>query len=423
MMRFQPIPHSTRNACSLFPWQATLGLPPLGPVIGLDNLSGGARAHYDPWELYNLGILSGPNALIIGQIGQGKSALTKAYLGRQILLGKKVAIIDPKGEYESFAAAYGIPFVRLEPGGKHQINPLDPGPRTKGIDLARHRVEMLAALAACPLGREPNPMEWAALTAISRKLGPTAQLSEVLEYLATVPPWLTTQLGMGQSIGKAQAHEALRDVALSLYRLIEGDLEGMFGPTTVDLDWSKPGIVVDISAVFHSDALAPVMVAVGAWLTELVTAPDRDEQVILVLDEAWAVLRLTAVVRWLQAVAKLARTYGVQLLMILHRLSDLASQTDDASAAMKIAHGLLSDVETKIIFRQPEDQASHLVEMLGLTEAEATLVTRRLQKRVALWIVGSRRAVIEAVLTDRERQITDTDAAMRVKTTATKGAA
>jgi len=59
-----------------------------------------------------------------------------------------------------------------------------------------------------------------------------------------------------------------RELALSLRRLTDGDLAGMFdGPSTVRLDALSPGIHVDLSAVYgNPSVLAPTMVAAGSWL-------------------------------------------------------------------------------------------------------------------------------------------------------------
>ena len=58
-----------------------------------------------------------------------------------------------------------------------------------------------------------------------------------------------------------------RLVALELRRLVEGDLAGMFdGPTSTGLGLDAPLIVLDLSAVFTSPALAVLMTCATGWL-------------------------------------------------------------------------------------------------------------------------------------------------------------
>ena len=56
-----------------------------GVFIGRDA-SGGAFC-FDPWVLYGDGALDDPNAIVLGKLGQGKSALVKTLLWRMLLFG------------------------------------------------------------------------------------------------------------------------------------------------------------------------------------------------------------------------------------------------------------------------------------------------------------------------------------------------
>jgi hypothetical protein len=118
-----------------------------------------------------------------------------------------------------------------------------------------------------------------------------------------------------------------------------------------------------------------------------------------------------AVTRWLQAVAKLSRTYGIQLALVAHRLSDFSAQGNEGSEPVRQAIGLLSDVESRVIYCQADTEQEALKTLLGLPSAEVDLATRLAPHR-ALWKVGAASAVVEHVLSEHERRICDTDAAM-----------
>jgi type IV secretory pathway VirB4 component len=200
-------------------------------------------------------------------------------------------------------------------------------------------------------------------------------------------------------------------VGFALDRLLARDLAGMFdGPSTVAAPWTGPGLVLDLSGVYHDpDALAVVMVAAAAWLTELMVGPGP--QRVQVLDEAWAALAAPATTGFLQACFKLGRSYGVANLAVTHRASDLAAQADDGTAPAKIAGGLLADAVTKIILRQSADQADLAARLFGLTTPERHLVAALVPGR-ALWLLGGHRAVVQHDLAPAEAELCNTDQRM-----------
>ena len=73
--------------------------------VGRDS-SGGAFC-YDPWVLYGDGALDDPNAIVLGKLGQGKSALVKTLLWRMLLFGRRAFVLDVKREYGPLCEAVG----------------------------------------------------------------------------------------------------------------------------------------------------------------------------------------------------------------------------------------------------------------------------------------------------------------------------
>jgi type IV secretory pathway VirB4 component len=407
MLRVPTIAITTRHSPSLYPWQCASPLPVDGTLIGLDRLADAAPFRFDPWQLYAAGLITSPNMLVLGQIGTGKSALVKTYLHRQLSQRRTVAVLDPKGEYEALAAAAGLTHIRLAPGGTDRLNPLDPPTDAGPEQVARHRATLLAARAATGLARELTSEERAALTAIATRLPDQAVLGDVVTHLLNP----SDDLAAGLSTSPTVLAGNVRAVALELRRLLDGDLAGMLDrPSTVTLDPDGPGVIVDVSAVFGSDAIGPVMTCVGSWLAHACTHGTR--QRIIVVDEAWALLGRVATTRWLQSTAKLARSLGVQLILVTHRLSDLTSQADAGSEAARQAHGLLADTDIRVVHRQPTAERDAAADLLGLTPAEAELVTR-LPAHRALWHLGPRVAVVDHLIAPGEEGIVDTDSRMR----------
>ena len=419
---------TTRHLGAAYPLLTESGLGSRGVVIGNDLLGGSFV--YDPFELYAQGVVSNPNMIVFGQIGRGKSALVKTYLWRQAVFGRRAWVIDPKGEYGSLAEAWGVRPVALHPGGSVRLNPLDPAPdpfgasgraedgprgRDESEPADRRRTELLASLASASLGRDLRPRE---RVAIDLALGAV----EARRHVPTLPEVVDALLSPSADAARSVRTESTalledgRDVALELRRLVHGDLRGMFdGPTTEGLDLSGPLVVLDLSALYRSPALGVMMVCATAWLQAAlardVTAGRRAGQVILVVDEAWAILANLAVARWLQASWKLSRAYGVANVAVLHRLSDLGAVGAAGSEQVGLAQGLLADSETRVIYAQPPGEVADAGGLLSLSETEAELVPQ-LRRGVGLWKVGQRSFLVNHVLGREERRLVDTDGAM-----------
>ena len=118
---------TTAHVCSAYPFLAEAGLGANGVYLGTNILTGGSGFAYDPFEAYHSGLLTNPNILFAGEPGVGKSATAKIFIYRSVgVFGRWAAIADPKGEYLPLAEALGLSVIKLHPGGRTRLNPLDP---------------------------------------------------------------------------------------------------------------------------------------------------------------------------------------------------------------------------------------------------------------------------------------------------------
>ena len=108
------------------------------------------------------------------------------------------------------------------------------------------------------------------------------------------------------------------------------------------------------------------------------------------------------------------RRCAVQYIAVVHRLSDLEAAGGKDSEQVRLARGLLSDSETKVIFRQAPAELALVRNLCRLNERETAIVAA-LPKGSALWKVGNRSFQVETVLGAREREITFTDERMVVE--------
>ena len=411
---------TTAHTSSIYPFSVQGSFGHRGTYIGLDLLGGGGEFCWDPFEAYAAGLVTNPNGWILGEPGNGKSALVKCLLWRQAAVygtgtgGRWTAIADPKGEYATLAQFLGLTTIKLSPGGSVRLNPLAPGPAADHEPADKQilrRAEMCTALVGTVLERALTQIEDAVVFAAVEQLtgAPLTEptLTDVARLVANPTEAMTLRL-------RRSAEELTTEtgtVAYALDKLLSRSLRGMFdGRSTVPLRWDGPGVVLDLSAVpLDSDALPLVMVAAAGWLQQLMACPGP--QRVQILDEAWALLGNRHTAGYLQTCFKLGRTYGVANLCITHRASDLVAQSDDGTATSKIAAGLLADSATKIILRQAPDQLDAAVAHFGLSAPEASIVGQ-LSRGRALWKIGGRTAVVQHVLGPAEVVITDTDQKM-----------
>ena len=411
---------TTRHLGAAYPFASEAGLGGRGVLIGRDLL-GGAFV-YDPFELYRSGLLTNPNMVVFGQIGRGKSAFVKTYLWRQAVFGRRSWVVDPKGEYTALAQAWGVEPVALRPGGHVRLNPLDAPPARAGADDdgTRRRAELLASLAAGSLGRSLAPTERTAVElAVADVSGPDGKAAAGGAAPAPTLPQVVDALLMPKASSAAAIRTTVdalaadgRHVALELRRLVAGDLQGMFdAATSPGINLSGPLVVLDLSAVYHSAALGVIMTCAAAWLQAAVAGLELTAGVVVVVDEAWAILANVAVARWLQSSWKLSRAWGVSNIAVLHRLSDLTSAGASGSEQVGLAQGLLADSETRVVYAQPPGEVERAGELLGLSSTETELVPH-LRRGVALWKVGARSFLVQHRLSDIEAAFVDTDARM-----------
>jgi|GEM_PF-3699333 len=170
--RFRVPPHRATSEvlAGAYPFLAEGGLGSEGTFIGQDAWSGGGFC-FDPWVLYQNGIITNPNCLLAGVVGRGKSMLAKAMATRSIALGRKVYVPgDPKGEWSVVARAVGGAAIELGGGSPNRLNPLDEGPRPPAIAddewatlVASRRRTLLGSLVESALNRPMSAVEHTAL--------------------------------------------------------------------------------------------------------------------------------------------------------------------------------------------------------------------------------------------------------------------
>jgi type IV secretory pathway VirB4 component len=400
---------TTRHAQAIYPFMAPGGLGGRGVFIGRDS-AGGAFC-FDPWVLYGEGALDDPNVIVLGKLGQGKSALVKTLLWRMLLFGRRAFVLDVKREYGPLCAAVGVKPISLVPGAGVRLNPLASRPEEHA------QLDLLRAVTVTAVGGPLTQIEAAALREALRTVRAHGGEEPTLPDIAAL--LFSPVAAMAESLRTSVARLAgdSRRAALALQDLCEGPLRGMFdGPTTPGLDLDARLLVLDLHAVRDSPAVGILMACATAWMSALLAQmaerPGR-ERLINVADESWKIVQHTGLGEWFQSNFKLARQFGVMNLVVLHKLADLQAAGDAGSRAARIAEGLTADASTRIVYHQDESQVPLTRQLLGLSETEARLISL-LSAGQALWRVGSRSFVVQHYRSRLETGLTNTDTGMRI---------
>ncbi len=434
---------ASTQLAGLYPFLYGRALPPVGPYVGIDTLTGAAFSCH-PVEWLHLGLVSNPNLLVTGIPGSGKSATLKILALRLMSYGIKTFVLgDLKNEYAALARKVGVEPIELGPGLPNRINPLDSGPLginfpagpfaadERLAEIHRRRLTLLAALVETRLRRvltptEENAVSQAIRQATGEEAGQTTltnpTIPEVWALLRDPDHELARTLRV-QDDSTSAAREMVRPVADALGTMVMGSLSGLFdGPTTISPDFDAPIQTVDLSRLESrgDETVALTLACVSAWGQAVIANDAAAENApvrLVIRDELWRSMRIPALVRALDADLRLSRPRGEIEVAATHRLADFEAVGPAGSEEAAIARNLIGSFDTRICLAQDTAPLAATREAIGLTEAECAQISSFTGAHVgrAIWKIGRSFSVAaQLLLTDGERRITETNQRMKV---------
>lgn len=349
---------------------------------------------------------------MLGESGNGKSALEKTYVLRQLRFkDRQVVVLDAQGEdgvgeWNLIAQQLGITPIRLDPIAANddgiRLNPLDPAITTTG------QLALLRTIIEVAMGHGLDERSGFALKVAHAYVVDTIRdrqpvLTDIVEQLRHPEP--ESAQAMNVDIDDVRAWGL--DVALVIDRLVDGDLRGMFdGPTTVGIDLDAPLIVFDLSHIDRNSIAMPILMAiVGVWLEHTWIRPDRKKRIFLV-EEAWHIINSPFVAQLFQRLLKFGRRLGLSFVAVVHHLSDVVD-----GAAAREAAAILKMASTRTIYAQKADEARATGRVLGLPRWAVEIIPT-LTPGIAVWDVNGNVQVVKHLITEAERPLVYTDRAM-----------
>lgn len=332
------------------------------------------------------------NLAVFGKPGGGKSFFTKLIALRSLTqAGVDFVVIDPepREEYRALCEAVGGQYVRLALGEGHTLNPFDLPPSVEGSDPLAEQVVELGGLLEVLLDDRGQRLGSRERAVLDEALYATYAAAGIVPgdpaSWEREPPLLGDLRATLLAVPTDQ--RSARSVALDLAQRLsrwtgDGALATLFDrPTNVDLAghfivFSIGGLARELHPVAIHAIAGFVWRQVRREWVALATRPRM-----LVIDEAWKLLRHEAGARFLEEFARQARKYYLSLVTI----------TQDVEDFLNNEHGrtVLKMASAKFLMRQDGATIGPVADFFGLTADEAHLLQRASKGAGLLYALGS----------------------------------
>lgn len=337
----------------------------------------GINMHNNGLVIFDRFRLENANMVVFAKSGAGKSFTVKLEALRSMMLGSEVIIIDPENEYQKLADAVGGAYIRLSLNSQTRINPFDL-PRVidsdEADDALRANLVTLHGLFRLMLGGSQVTAAGVAMAALTP--AEEADLDQALiDTYARVgitsdplthnspPPTISdlydTLLHMGGS-GPGLAQR--------LRKYTTGTFAGIFSQQS-NIDINNPMVVFNIRDL--EDELRPVAMYIVLSHIWNITRTNQRKRM-LIVDEAWQLMKYEDSANFLFSLAKRARKYYLGLTTITQDVEDFMSS--------KMGRAIVANSSMQLLLKQSTSAVDVLSDVFKLTEEE--------KKRLANFPIG-----------------------------------
>lgn len=368
------------------------------PFVSFDLTSSkgimyGINRHNNSLIIFDRFSMPNANSVTFAQSGGGKSYATKLEILRSLMIGAEVIVIDPEREYEYLAETVGGKYFNISLNSQHHINPFDlPPPREdeSPADILRSNIINLVGLFRIMLGglspEEDSVLDRAITdTYASRDITPQSDFAK-----ASFPTLSDLALVLANTEGGGS-------LAMRLKKYTEGTWAGFLNqPTNLDIASAK---MVVFSVRDMEEELRPVaMYIVLHYIWNLVRSQLRKR--VLVVDEAWWLMRQEDGASFLYGIAKRARKYFL----------GLATITQDVADFMSSPYGkpIVTNSSIQLLLKQSPATIDTVVKTFNLTEEEKFLL---LESDVGegIFFAGLKHVAIKIIASYTEDQVITSD--------------
>lgn len=318
----------------------------------------GINEHNDGLIIFDRFTLENANSVVFGKSGSGKSFFTKLEALRSLMFGAEVIVLDPEEEYKRLSEAVNGEYITFSFNGGIKINPFDlSGVAEEGENELGLKVLSLHSLMRVIMDKL-NPSEDALL---DRALILTYKQKGITPDPATQnrePPIMEdlykTLLGMEEPEAKGLADR--------LEKFIKGSLAGIFDQRS-NINIKNPFTVFSIKDL--EEELRPI--AMFIILDFVWTRIKKDlKKRLLIVDEAWYMMKYTDSATFLYSIAKRARKYYLGLTTVTQDIEDFLG--NDYGKA------IVSNSSIQVLLKQSSASIDKVTEVFYLSQGEKHLL-------------------------------------------------
>ena len=365
----------------------------------------GINMHNNGLVIFDRFSLENSNLVVFAKAGAGKSFLVKLEALRSMMMGAEIIIIDPENEYQKLSDAVGGSYIRLSLNSDTRINPFDI-PRVIDTDEAdnalRANLITLHGLLKLMLGSTQvtssgtplttlTPIEEAdldqALIDTYARVGITSDPLTHNSQPPTINDLYDTLLHMGGSGPQ---------LAQRLRKYTTGTFAGIFSQQS-NTDINNQMVVFNIRDL--EEELRPVamyIVLSHVWNTIRTEKKKR----ILIVDEAWQLMKYDDSANFMFSLAKRGRKYYLGLTTVTQDVEDFMGS--------KMGRAIVANSSMQILLKQSSSAVDVLSDVFKLTEEE----TKRLSNfpiGQGLLFAGQNHVHIQVEASPTEKRLIDTN--------------
>lgn len=340
----------------------------------------GINMHNSGLVIFDRFSLENGNSVVFAKSGAGKSFAVKLEALRSLMFGTEIFVIDPENEYERMCDAVAGAYVRLSLNSTTRINPFDL-PQvvdTEESDNALRsnlitlhgllRLMMGGAQAQMVGGNNTlmpvlSPSEEADLDAALITTYERAGITQDPLTHSSPPPTIAdlydTLLHMGGNGPQ---------LAQRLRKYTSGTFAGIFSqPSNIDIN--NPLVVFNIRDL--EDELRPVAMYIVLNYIWNKTKSDQKKR-ILIVDEAWQLMKYEDSANFLFSLAKRARKYNLGITTISQDVEDFMGS--------RMGRAIVANASMQLLLKQSPSAIDVLADVFKLTSEE--------KKRLSQFPVG-----------------------------------
>lgn len=353
----------------------------------------GINRHNNSLIIFDRFSLENANMVIFAKSGGGKSYFQKLEIFRSLIQGVDVIVIDPENEYKYLAETVGGAYFNISLSSNHHINPFDLPPPIEGEPkegLFRSNIINLVSLLRLMLGglsaEEDAILDQAiTLTYASRDI--TAES----DFYNQTPPLLSD---LQKVLAGMEGGESL---ATRLEKYTTGAYSGFLNYHT-NVDFKNANMVV-FSIRDLEEELRPIaMFLILHYIWNIIRSKLKKR--LLVVDEAWWMMKHEDAASFLFGIAKRARKYYLGVSTITQDVNDFMSSD--------YGRAIISNSSLQLLLKQSPATIDIVAQTFNLTREERYLL---LQANVGegLFFAGTKHVAIQVVASYGEDQVITTN--------------